>query len=78
MKKAKLKKIFNRFNALMVVVLLVFSGIIAQLINLQILQTDSYKAKANSTAHRFIKEVAPRGEITDSTGTLLATNKQSF
>ncbi|AWV81534.1 MULTISPECIES: penicillin-binding transpeptidase domain-containing protein [Clostridium] len=78
MKKAKLKKIFNRFNALMVVVLLVFSGIIAQLINLQILQTDSYKAKANSTAYRFIKEVAPRGEITDSTGTLLATNKQSF
>ncbi|URZ01192.1 peptidoglycan D,D-transpeptidase FtsI family protein [Clostridium felsineum] len=78
MKRRKLKKIFNRFNALMVVVLLVFSGIIAQLVNLQIVQTDSYKAKANSTAHRFIKEMAPRGEITDSTGTLLATNKQSF
>ncbi|PJI07129.1 MULTISPECIES: penicillin-binding transpeptidase domain-containing protein [Clostridium] len=77
-KKTKLKKIFNRFTALILVALFVFSGIIAKLVDLQIVETDSYKAKANSTAHKFIKAVAPRGEITDSTGTLLATNKQSY
>ncbi|AAK79218.1 MULTISPECIES: peptidoglycan D,D-transpeptidase FtsI family protein [Clostridium] len=77
-KSAKFKKIFNRVNVLKVVVLIVFIGITVQLVNLQILQNANYKAKANNTAHRFIKEVAPRGEITDSEGAILATNKQSF
>ncbi|URZ01191.1 penicillin-binding transpeptidase domain-containing protein [Clostridium felsineum] len=77
-RRIKLKKIFNRINALRVVVILVFLAIIIKLINLQIVQSDSYKAQANNTAHKFIKEAAPRGEITDSTGATLATNKQSF
>ncbi|MCR3758236.1 penicillin-binding protein [Clostridium felsineum] len=77
-RRIKFKKIFNRINALRVVVILVFLAITIKLVNLQIVQSDSYKAEANNTAHKFIKEAAPRGEITDSTGATLATNKQSF
>ncbi|AEI34548.1 penicillin-binding protein 2 [Clostridium acetobutylicum DSM 1731] len=77
-KKVKIKNIFNRLNVLRVTVLIVFFGVTAQLVNLQVFKNSDYKARANSTAHRFIKEVAPRGQITDCTGTVLAMNKQSF
>ncbi|WP_234121471.1 penicillin-binding transpeptidase domain-containing protein [Clostridium hydrogenum] len=77
MKKRKQKR-FTRFTALIVVIFIVFSAIFARLVVLQVVEAQSYTADANTKATKFIKEDAPRGQILDSTGTVLATSKQSF
>ncbi|MFL0252367.1 peptidoglycan D,D-transpeptidase FtsI family protein [Clostridium neuense] len=77
MKKKKEKKL-TRFTALIVIILIVFSAICVKLVLLQVIDAQAYKVKANTKAHKFIKESAARGNITDSTGKVLATTKQSY
>ncbi|WP_234121469.1 peptidoglycan D,D-transpeptidase FtsI family protein [Clostridium hydrogenum] len=76
--KAKREKRFTRFTALYVMVFFIFLVICVRLVFLQVVESQSYMAAANTKAHRFIKEDAPRGQILDSTGTVLATSEQSF
>jgi|GEM_PF-4290473 len=71
-------KKFTRFTALSVIVLIVILAICARLVYLQIVEAQVYDAKANTKAHKFIKEDAARGNITDSTGKVLATTQQSY
>ena len=77
MKKNKEKK-FTRFTALTVIILIVFSAICTKLVYMQIVDAQTYKTKANTKAHKFIKEDAARGNIIDSSGKVLATTKQSY
>ncbi|OPJ63754.1 peptidoglycan D,D-transpeptidase FtsI family protein [Clostridium oryzae] len=74
----KKKKIFNRFTALTLIMLLIFSVIVTRLSSLQIVNADEYIAKANTKSIRQIPEQAPRGKIVDKHGVVLATNKQSY
>ncbi|ERI90099.1 penicillin-binding protein dimerization domain protein, partial [Clostridiales bacterium oral taxon 876 str. F0540] len=74
----KKKKIFNRYISLLIIMILIFTAIISRLTILQVVKADEYKDKANTKAVTEIAENAPRGQILDNTGTVLATNKQSY
>ncbi|HEY8805066.1 MAG TPA: penicillin-binding transpeptidase domain-containing protein [Clostridium sp.] len=66
-------KKFNRYNVLVVIMLAIFSIIIASLYNLQVLNGQYYKNTANTEALKVITIEAPRGLITDKNGINLAT-----
>lgn len=74
----KKKKAVNRFTALLLCMILLFSILIARLSYLQIVNAEEYKELANNKSVRQIPETAPRGEIMDKNNILLATNKQSY
>jgi len=74
----KKEKKFTRFTALIVIIIIVILSICARLVYLQIVDAQAYATKANTKAHKFIKENAARGNITDSTGKVLATTQQSY
>ncbi|WP_242851267.1 hypothetical protein [Clostridium sp. DMHC 10] len=76
--KDKKKSFFNRFTALTFIVFIVAITICVKLVILQVVRADEYKSQANTKSHKFIKETAARGEITDSKGRKLATNNQSY
>ncbi|WP_234121470.1 peptidoglycan D,D-transpeptidase FtsI family protein [Clostridium hydrogenum] len=76
--KWKKKKRFTRFTVLVVLIFMLFSAMCARLVILQIVEAKGYSEDANTKAHKYIKEDAPRGQILDSTGTVLATSEQSF
>lgn len=74
----KKKKILSRYSIFIVVMFLIFSLIIWRLINVQILNTSQYKNLANKKSVVEIAENAPRGNIIDTNGNILANNKQSY
>ncbi len=74
----KKKKIFNRYISLLIIMILIFTAIISRLTILQVVKADEYKDKANTKAITEVPEFAPRGQILDNTGEVLATNKQSY
>lgn len=57
---------------------LIFSTIVGKLIYLQVLNVEIYREKANNGRHKVISNTAPRGNIYDADGEILATNKQGF
>jgi len=74
----KKKKKFNRFTGLIVVMILIFSMLIIQMFQLQIINGDEYAERANTEFIRNITAAAPRGEIVDKNGVVLATSVQSY
>jgi penicillin-binding protein 2 len=74
----KRKREFNRYTALLLIMLLVFAAIISRLAVLQIVKADEYKEKANTKAITEIQENAPRGEILDRSGEVFAKSVQSY
>ncbi|MBZ9608547.1 penicillin-binding protein [Clostridium estertheticum] len=77
-KKNKNNNKFSRFNALIVIMILIFSVIIFKLVNIQVINGRVYMETANQQNHKIISKVAPRGEIIDRNGAKLATSKQSY
>jgi len=76
--KPKKKKKLLRFNVYFIIMGLIFSSIILKLLYIQVYKHDDYKEKADTTATKFISENAPRGNIYDSNGNVLATNEQTY
>ena len=76
--RSKKAKKFNRYTGLLMVMVLVFSLLINEMINLQIIHGDEYYARANVEFIKNIDNAAPRGEIIDAKGTVLATSVQSY
>lgn len=74
----KKKKEISRYSVLLGVMFLIFGAITFKLIYLQIYKNDYYTDRANETATRFIAEKAPRGEILDANGNVLATNREIY
>ncbi len=75
----KIKKwIFNRYTALGIIALSVFSILITRLVFMQVVDTQYYKHKSNMDCTREISESAPRGEIVDRNGAVLAENNPSY
>lgn len=72
------EKKLTRFDVLIIIMLIIFFSIIIRLIYLQIKNVDEYKDKADRKAIKEISEVAPRGNILDRNGAILAGNKQSY
>jgi penicillin-binding protein 2 len=74
----KSKRFFNRYTALVVVSMLIFSALLIKLIFMQIIDTQSYKDQSNTDSVKEISEPGPRGDIVDRNGVVLATDKQSY
>jgi penicillin-binding protein 2 len=77
-KRSKNKKGFSRFNALIIVMLITFSAIISRLVNIQVVNGEVYRETANQKNHKVISTTAPRGDIIDRNGAVLATSEQSY
>ncbi|HSR03767.1 MAG TPA: hypothetical protein VLM88_04190 [Proteiniclasticum sp.] len=58
--------------------ILVFSLLINEMFSLQIIHGDEYFARANVEFIKNIDNEAPRGEIIDAKGNVLATSLQSY
>jgi penicillin-binding protein 2 len=74
----KLKKMFNRYTGLVIVMLILFSALGGKLYYLQITSGQYYSNTANTKSHKLITVAAPRGFITDKNGVQLATDVQSY
>jgi len=77
-KRSKNKKEFSRFNALIIIMLITFSAIISRLVNIQVVNGEVYRETANQKNHKVISTAAPRGDIIDRNGEILATSEQSY
>lgn len=69
---------FSRFTALVFIMAAILSAICIRLVFLQIVNGEQYLEKANTKSYREIAETAPRGNITDVNGKVLATSVQSY
>lgn len=74
----KKKESFNRFTALIIIMLLMFTAITSRLTYLQVVKAEDYKEQTNRKSITEIQEFAPRGEIKDRKGTVLAKSEQSY
>lgn len=76
--KPKKKKKNSRFTVLYVIMFIILGVITSKLLYLQVYKHDDYKEKADVGSTRLISEKAPRGNIYDSEGNVLATNNQTY
>lgn len=76
--KLQEKKKISRFTALIIVMTVIFSVIAGKLFSLQIVQGAQYKEKAVNRSIRQIADPAPRGNILDKNGNILARSEQSY
>lgn len=72
------KKKLSRYTVLNIIMLVIFSAITLRMLYLQVYKHDDYEDRANENSVRFVAEKAPRGEILDKNGNVLATNKQTY
>jgi penicillin-binding protein 2 len=77
-KKSKLKKMFNRYTVLLIIMLILFSALGGKLYYLQVTSGQYYSDTANTKSHKLITVSAPRGFISDKNGVNLATDVQSY
>jgi penicillin-binding protein 2 len=77
-RKARKKIKINRYSVIAVIALAVFAGIIMRLVYLQILHGDEFKERAANKSYTEIPDPAPRGNILDKNGVVLAKNNQSY
>lgn len=74
----KKKKRFNRYTGLLIIMILIFSLLINEMVNLQLIHGEEYSARANVEFIKNIDYAAPRGEILDAAGRVLATSLKSY
>ncbi len=68
------KKFFGRYITCIVLVICIFLGFVAQLVNWQLVHGEQYREKADSNRNYSVKVEAARGEILDVNGVDLAVN----
>lgn len=76
--KPNKKKEVSRYSILYIIMFIILGTIVCKLLYLQVYKHDDYKEKADVSSTKFISENAPRGDIYDSSGTVIATNKQTY
>ncbi|NMM64535.1 penicillin-binding protein [Clostridium sp. P21] len=74
----KKEKKFTRYTVLIVIMVIVFTAISSKLVILQILDGETYAEKANNKSIREIPEAAPRGNILDKNGSVLASSNIAY
>lgn len=78
MNKIKILLRGNRLNQLLALLIVLALILSVRLVILTIFQHSKYQSSAESISTRSIYTIAPRGEIYDRYGRLIAGNKQSF
>ena len=76
--KPKKNKESSRYSVLYIIMFIIMGTIVGKLLYLQVYKYDDYKEKADVSSTKFISEEAPRGNIYDSEGNVIATNKQTY
>lgn len=76
--KPKKNKERSRYSVLYIIMFIIMGTIVGKLLYLQVYKYDDYKEKADVSSTKFISEEAPRGNIYDSNGNVIATNKQTY
>ena len=76
--KPKKKKKTSRYSIMLMIMAGIFTILTSKLMYIQIYKHDDYREQANSTSTKFVSQKAPRGEILDSKGNILATNIQTY
>lgn len=76
--KPKKKKKTSRYSIMLMIMTGIFTLLTCKLMYIQIYKHDDYREEANSTSTKFVSQKAPRGEILDSRGNILATNIQTY
>ena len=76
--KPKKNKESSRYSVLYIIMFIIMGTIVGKLLYLQVYKYDDYKEKADVSSTKFISEEAPRGNIYDSNGNVIATNKQTY
>ncbi len=74
----KKRKEFSRYTATLIIMVIIFTAILSRLAYLQIVKYEDNKEQANNKSVRQIPEPAPRGNILDKNGAVLATSIQSY
>lgn len=77
-KKTNERRFFNRYTALMLVMLVVMGLISRTLFDMQIVNGEDFQDQADAYSIKDITEPAPRGEILDREGEVLASNLASY
>lgn len=72
------KKIFTRYTAITIILVIMFTLISFRLADIQIVQGEEYRRLAQDKSVRTVDDDAARGKILDRNGIELATNKQSY
>lgn len=72
------KKISNRYNIVILILIIMMFALTWRLAILNIADGDEYRERADNTRMKNIYTTAPRGEIRDRNGKLLAGSKPSF
>ena len=72
------KKLKDRYNIILLVFAIVIAIIILRLADLMIVEGQNYREQAENRIFKNISLGAPRGEIRDKYGRLLAGNRPSF
>ncbi len=67
-----------RFQAMVLIVLLTFAGLVGRLCQLQVLEGEHYARRAERNFVDVVDVEAPRGRIFDATGKPLATNRPAY
>ena len=76
--KPKKNKENSRYSILYIIMFIMMGTIVAKLLYIQVYKYEDYKEKADVSSTKFISEEAPRGNIYDSEGNVIATNKQTY
>lgn len=76
--KPKKNKESSRYSVLYIIMFIIMGTIVGKLLYLQVYKYEDYKEKADVSSTKFISEEAPRGNIYDSNGNIIATNKQTY
>lgn len=72
------KKVFTRYTAVTIILIIMFSLISFRLADIQIVQGEDYRRLAQDKSIRTVDDDAPRGKILDRNGWALASNQQSY
>ncbi len=74
-----IKKFFkDRLNIIRIIIIIIFLLLSFKLADLQIVKGDYYKKRSENVRTRNVNITAPRGNIVDRYGRVLASNKQSY
>ena len=76
--KKRKRKGMSRFTIFKIIMAVIFTAILGRLLYIQVVEHTYYKDIASENATRFITEEAPRGEILDNQGNILATNRDIY
>ncbi|WP_291584228.1 penicillin-binding transpeptidase domain-containing protein [Clostridium sp. UBA6640] len=77
-KNNKKEKKFSRYTVFFIAMAVIFTILVARLLFLQVVMVEEYREEASKKHYKNVSKVAPRGDIKDRNGQILATSKQSY